>query len=91
MSEMVERVAKAICEAAVNCGTKHDVEAGILVRLDGEAMARAAIATMREPTCWQNDCGIAALDEIVGNNNIKRAALNEAYRAMIDAALEEKP
>jgi hypothetical protein len=71
MSEMVERVAKAIRAQANGfaVGWEREIDA-----------ARAAIAAMREPTSEMED----AADDVSGTSQL-------AYRAMIDAALEEQP
>lgn len=78
MSEMVERVARAIALAG---GTEFDKlpashGPGFGMRQMYLSMARAAIEAMREPT----EAMIAAGDE---------QSCQETYRRMIDAALKE--
>jgi hypothetical protein len=86
MSEMVERAAEAICDAEFGPGMwaipAHEQKFRDLYRV----RARAAIEAMREPTDDMVDEGWRA----------KRAEIHDtapeprdAYRAMIDAALEE--
>ena len=91
MSEMVERVARAIVEAApYSFGAKRSGFDGI----DKEsarysvimAMARAAIAAMREPTEAMADAFWSSVDEDVCDIPLDYP-LSDAYSAMIDAAL----
>lgn len=78
MSEMVERVAKAIWDSPLFFGLITDEK-----RRDGSwhdctALARAAIEAMREPT-----------DEMVlASEAIDAVYPSEHWRAMIDAALK---
>jgi hypothetical protein len=76
-AEMVERVARAIYMVAP-IGVRDWVDAPASVREDCLVCARAAIEAMREPTDAMIDAGGAATPRI-------------AWRAMIDAALDEKP
>ena len=89
MSEMIERVAKAIWEAK---GSSQDVEAAF------HEMARAAIAAMREPTKHMLAKGETAVDNNIdstsdteGSYDIinRMGAAAGSWRAMIDAALAE--
>lgn len=101
MTDMIEKVAKAIAVADLNASAKSlpDVPMETMaeyVRLaveDGhyQAMARAAIEAMREPTDAMLDdgrdrandyldCGCYSSQETVG----------ECWKAMIDAALNGK-
>lgn len=77
-SEMVERVEKALRDAE----NPHEA-----MWNDFEAMARAAIAAMREPT--EKMVG-AGTDEASNHDMLQTDAIPEVYRAMIDAALDEK-
>jgi hypothetical protein len=73
MSEMVERVAMAICKAA-----REDLRCDGLTDDEGEIFARAAIEAMREPTRQMED----AADEA---DERSHAA---TWEHMIDAALK---
>jgi hypothetical protein len=78
MSEMVERVARAIETKLDGFGTGH-----YLGHEDLQVIARAAIEAMREPTQFMLD------DEAVWANSLGEDALN-TWRSMIDAALNDK-
>ena len=94
MNEMIERVTAAI-EAAIWAGLDPDTP-------DSDALARAAIEAMREPTeammkAARNTEGMKAVDNalvgamihgftIPGN---KKSPLEQAWQAMIDAALKK--
>lgn len=74
MSEMIERVARAIAEKTVlRLGVMHDEEGY-------EILARAAIAAMREPT--------AAMSDATEWRNLPTTDTTRIWVAMIDAALE---
>jgi len=73
-SEMIERVARAICRAEYGPG-----DAGWANQIPA---ARAAIEAMREPTEGMLDKGAVA----EGDGNLAQQALN-IWAAMIDAAL----
>lgn len=73
MSEMVERVANVLMREGIGFTATKD---------DAEAMARAAIASMREPTEAMVKAGF---DE----DNLYRHP-SESWPAMIDAALAER-
>lgn len=75
MSEMVERMAKALLE--VGCDEPN--------LDDYRDMARAAIEAMREPTAVM----IAAGDEVIPDNATYEDNAANAYRSMIDAALKD--
>lgn len=77
---MIERVARAICEA--------DMEA-----FDGMeelylAQARAAIEAMREPTEAMTFAGMRAAEKVGGA--ISSTEVNSVLTAFIDAALNEQ-
>jgi hypothetical protein len=83
MSEMVERVARAM---AADYNIRHDCQHGFddvffldAVRDEWRAAARAAISAMREPT--------EAMVRAANRNNHPRD--EETWRTMVDAALEE--
>lgn len=77
MSEMIERVTKAI-ETALQQHGDADIRAG-LVFLDISKVARAAIEAMREPTDAMDEEGA-----IFSDCN----AATPTWQAMIDAALK---
>lgn len=83
MSEMIERVARALCKAD-GCDPDHEspdqIDAGIKLWTRYVRDARAAIEAMREPT--------EAMSEAVKPLGLCRTEdAAEIYRAMIDAAL----
>lgn len=80
MSEMVERVAGAIYDAAGDCDQEMNLAAA-------RALARAAIAAMREPTEAMKAAGGFAYMERGGMN--ARDGSDDIWRAMIDAALKQ--
>lgn len=88
MSEMVERVAKAIHNSEYNGdGNFHwrEETADIYRRA-----ARAALTAMREPTKAMVEAGL--YDEDAFNLlGVGESALRSAFTRMIDAALAEKP
>lgn len=77
MSEMVERVAKAIVE--VNGNTE-----GLTFSELSRAMARAAIESMREPS----EAMLAAFNDHCDEGGC--CLVKTGYRAMIDAALPKE-
>lgn len=89
MSDMIERVARAICKqeyGSEDAGWENQIPA-----------ARAAIEAMRIASGPMLD---AASDVVVGFDDfstddgtiyLSRTAAGQAYRIMIDAALEAKP
>lgn len=87
MTDMIERVAGAMCNAA------HEGDDGSAAR-DWNSnqsiyrdMARAALTAMREPSIQMVMSG----ETVKGKTaNIGSVAAYEAFRAMIDAALTEK-
>lgn len=98
MSEsMIERVATAIRRADAERGTYYGVD-----EVDALTLARAAIEAMREPTGKMEHAGYEALlpdnwphDEwpVDGKGDEWASEIIEArmaYRAMIDAALNEQ-
>jgi hypothetical protein len=98
MSEMVERVARAICAAicaeatASMLASPADVaEASAAVVDEGWVEfaheARIAIEAMREPTEVMVSKGQAVLIETEANNG--ESMTDEIWHAMIDAALKE--
>lgn len=97
MSEMVERVARAL-EVADGCGPDDPayirfpgaVSFGLCWRDKYADKARAAIAAMREPT----DAMTAAADDLdvypLGSSTPSQSAMiDEKWQAMIDAALDD--
>lgn len=101
---MIERVARALCR--VN-NLESRSRAGINVMYDSDWLhyenaswknheneARAAIAAMRDPTEAVVTAGLANVDassDLVTLGYIDGDDLTPAWRAMIDAALGEKP
>ena len=92
MSEMVERVAKALYErwakgfsVARVWEDNRDEE----LRVDFLDIARTAIAPMREPTEAMQDAGRDAIThaEAAGMRPAHKIKAGEAWRAMIDGAL----
>lgn len=82
MSEMIERVARAMRDA--------DYRHGVLWE-EYKPLARAAIKAMREPTEAMVEAGINALCDCEAPVPIsgRREVVTAIYRAKIDAALEE--
>ena len=85
MSEMIERVARAV--KAVEVPRKVD---GVMLPEDRErlavAIARAAIEAMREPTHEMWLAGVRVNNTVPGAYDFKEASI---YTGMIDAALKE--
>lgn len=79
MTDMIERVARALvtCEAWSSFWSDDDAR----------ILARAAIAAMREPTKAMVEAG--ASDVIQSPCNTSYEIATDAYRVMIDAALAE--
>jgi hypothetical protein len=96
MSEMVEKVAKAIAAALGSAVMPDDGGLDHLL-VDGDvdalALARAAIAAMREPTAEMLAVEIPVCDlgsgppDYQGSRNRLVTADPEMYAAMVDAAL----
>jgi hypothetical protein len=89
MSEMVERVAKAIWDQErkqPDCGHRPDWEVLNVTAADAyRAKARAAIETMWEPTQVMMKAAELSLDE----NTIGRPkGIVDTWQAMVDAALK---
>lgn len=88
MSEMLDRVANAICcpNGCENAGRKYDPAAGkvsICQAHTYEPSARAAIEAMREYTAEMEDAG----DEAAEGSAFPA---RRAWEAMIDAALDDQ-
>jgi hypothetical protein len=82
MSEMIERVAKAIWDDACPGMTWGEID-----RLTYRGWAQAAIEAMREPTGEMIDAGAGSV-VIVGFGRFSlEGQPSKAWRAMIDAAL----
>lgn len=81
MSEMIERVARAIASNPPDERTEYRDSGPVIVR-DFERTARAAIEGMREPTIEMRMDGAV---EMVKHSNVAAA-----FTSMIDAALKEK-
>lgn len=81
MSEMVERVARAICcpHGCRNVDTQYAVCQAGTYRAD----ARAAIEAMREPT----EAMVNACVEYAGAYDVQHTEARDNYRAMIAVAL----
>lgn len=85
MMTMLEKVARAICEAAIKDGASWIIDDGYLLDEDSntgvrlEALARAAIEALMNPTEKMESAYWTAL------------APMDCYRAMLIAALEGKP
>lgn len=92
MSEMVERVARAIYErdeAGAGTPVPWD-DAGPLTVAHAYNVARAAIEAMRIPTKEMVDAGMSEISDVTVSD--PKASAWDAmrfYRAMIDAALSE--
>jgi hypothetical protein len=84
MNEMVERVAKAICNATREFDWDSEDES---LRTQFRNEAIAAIQAMREPTPTMTYLASWAVGP--GGDGAKKAVLAKAWRAMIDAALKE--
>lgn len=84
MSEMIERVARALAfkhdQANINKGAVLAYNAGSIATDYWNGQAKAAIEAMREPTEQMIKAGMAV--KVFGNTN-------ETYKSMIDAALKE--
>ncbi len=80
--DMVEKVARAICETLFGFYDEND-DSPLSTLGQSRLAARAAIAAMREPTetMAQRGYGYVAVDGVL------RVDLKDAWRAMIDAAL----
>jgi hypothetical protein len=76
MNEMVERVARALCEEACDQGRLFAYE----------SPARAAITAMREPTA--NMCRSGGAPDPLERGHSSGIS-GEVWRSMIDAALEQ--
>ncbi len=83
MSEMVERVAKAMCDAEMGHGI---FEAYKVHRDSYMTLARVSIEAMREPTEAMVDAA-NALDRVEAGL-LMVATPNRAWEAMIDEALK---
>ena len=84
MSEMVERVAKAVRDAANDASREETEYCSVSMSV---AAARTAIAAMREPTNGMEDAGIAAPDDpscghewIINPGRIWQAMIDEALK-----------
>lgn len=89
MSEMVERVAKAICEWNGKTTWTEAIE-GQPYSLSADhyrIIARAAIAAMREPTRAQLSHASMAIGPWGGHGEPSAPSEAQVWRAMIDAAL----
>jgi hypothetical protein len=98
--DMIEKVARAMCEAngAIWGGPRGvDDPDFLLVKLSYMGMARAAIEAMREPTPAMLAAGMASstgsgsLSDTLEYDNRGEAELAAAFTAMIDAALPSPP
>lgn len=94
MSAMVERVARAIYDAADASGEYVGTWDRAYVVLDGafdlRVLARAALAAMREPTEEMLDA--VSMRDIEGTDaHAWRMEAADHWRAMIDAALDAAP
>ncbi len=78
MSDMIERVARALCK---NQNERQFWQ-------DFEPMARAAIEAMRVPAKGMIPEGWLAAHRIVTDDRCNHEMIRSAWRAMIDAALE---
>lgn len=92
MSEMVERVAKAMMDADDKDRGGHILLPDDLRLEPYRLRARAAIAAMREPTKEMHRAGEVAWSNAdtssLGDSTDPDKVLDPAYRAMIDAALK---
>jgi hypothetical protein len=88
MTDLVDRVAKAICLARFNAGTAFWYMREEESKEPYRAEARAAIAAMREPTEGMIDAfHTAAYLRVEWGEDPMVENSEDAYRAMIDAAL----
>lgn len=92
MSEMIDRVAKAICDA--ENGIWNSLIGDWHTRISREkysAMARAAIEAMREPTVAMEDAPYEASLDIYWSYNAdgRPGSSEDVWRIMVDAALKE--
>lgn len=93
MSEMVDRVAKAIAKAICNQNAMLELdedECGYFDDYDNKGydcrvVARAAIEAMREPTRQMIEAGA------IGSGEDSEATATGSYEAMIAAALSKAP
>lgn len=96
-SEVVERVARAIC--ASDFDGDETVYDTMSAEMQGNfhINARAAIEAMREPTHRMTVAGHSALDDTEHTQTkalgslMGRMAFSDVWRAMIDAALVDSP
>lgn len=96
MSELVERVARAICKSRfMNGGNEDDDGWDDLPKAHKQQRlieARAAIEAMREPTEAMIDAGEPEFYEwMFGQEDWTRPMVPQGWRAMIDAALTDIP
>jgi hypothetical protein len=87
MSEMIERVAKAVREyvAEVEVKSRGEIDVDVDGMVHSQMIARAAIEAMRDPT---EEMKRAGLEEFPSSLAVKETAA-EVWYAMIDAALAE--
>lgn len=102
MSEMIEKIARAICDAGREDDPQFDLMSA-QVKESYRHEARAAIEAMREPSKAMVEAGDTALENVTdsdwdsgadgnGHNShewIISGAQTEIYQAMIDSALSE--
>ena len=97
MSEMIERVARAIALAALDDETRSVVDPENWPVAESYCdMARAAIEAMREPLLHMIEAGddlipVARCTETYQIARGSKGHPEDIYRAMIDAALSERP
>jgi len=87
VSEMIERVARAIAQNPPYERTEYRDSGPVIVR-DFESTARAAIEAMRKPTVEMIAVGSWASH---GGGEVGSFGARNAYDCMIDAALKDTP
>lgn len=89
---MVERLREALAD---ECDRQQDSRpiAQPWSELDMTALARAAVAAMREPTQGMEDVGATHVDDYIDDclDTTGRGQFRKAWQAAIDAILNEKP
>lgn len=89
MSEMVEKVAAAICESLFGPYDATALGAGTSPSAQSAKAARAAIEAMREPTESMKEAGDAIILGDVEDKVIGSFTAEKTWVAMIDLALSE--
>ena len=88
MSEMADRVARALCAADQVQSCEGDSRCINGDQCPYPVLARAAIEAMREPTEAMIDAAYFPAGES-GDSSVSRADAKETWRSMISAALDD--